>query len=428
MHQASILSWIDSRHDSLVEELLALTEVNSGSSNTIGLAVMAERLQALFKPISDHCELVDLAPIEQLDDTAELKLLKVGQALCCSRRVNAPLRILLCGHMDTVFSAESSFQCYQYLDDNCVNGPGTADMKGGLLVMLTALTALEQSPFKDQIGWDVVINSDEEIGSLASADLLRQYAASAHVGMVFEPALADGTLAGQRKGSGNFSLGVTGVSAHAGREFDRGRNAIAALASAMQKLHGLNGRRDGVTINLGRIAGGGALNSVAANAICHFNVRTKTFADEDWMNAELQTILSDINQADGFSAVLHGRFNRPPKPLTKATQQLFDWLRESASSLDITINHQPTGGCCDGNNLASAGVPTIDTLGVRGGNIHTDKEFIMLDSLVERAKLSYLLLEKLAANKEQVIANQKLQGEENNLTILTNDDLQGVMK
>ncbi len=415
MKQSSVLSWIDSRHDDLVQQLLALAAVNSGSYNCSGLAVMAQRLQTLFRQISDSCELVDLAPIEQLDDMGVLQNRPVGQALCCSRRTDAPVQILLCGHMDTVFAVDSHFQQSRYLDDNRVNGPGVADMKGGLLVMLTALMALEQSSVKEQVGWQVVINPDEEIGSLASGALLQRYAQKAHVGMVYEPALPDGTLAGERKGSGNFSLAVTGIAAHAGREFERGRNAIAALADAMSQLHALNGRRQGVTINLGRIAGGGALNSVAAHAACHFNIRTQALSDEAWLKEELATVVKRLNDTDGISATLHGGFNRPPKPLTTATRQLFSWLKESASHLHLDINHQPTGGCCDGNNLSLAGLPTIDTLGVRGGNIHTDQEFVLLDSLVERTKLSYLLLEKLATNAEQVIANRQQHVEESAL-------------
>lgn len=417
MSQSSVLSWIEGRHDNLVEELLGLAAINSGSYNLSGVAAMAEKLLALFEPISDRSELVDLPPTELMDDQGILQSQSAGRVLCCSRRPDAPVRVLLCGHMDTVFAADSPFQRCQFLNDNTVNGPGVADMKGGLLVMLTALAALERSPAKDLIGWDVVINADEEVGSLASAALLERYAQTAHVGLVYEPALADGTLVGARKGSGNFSLAVTGVAAHAGREFERGRNAIAALALAMERLHALNGCREAVTVNLGRIAGGSALNSVAANALCHFNVRSGSFADEVWVNSQLAEILAEISNIDGISAVLQGHFHRPPKPLTPATQQLFSWLQASASSLQIDIKHQATGGCCDGNNLARAGVPTIDTLGVRGANIHTDQEYVLLDSMVERAKLSYLLFENLSANVDQVIANRERQVEDN--TVLT---------
>ena len=184
--------------------------------------------------------------------------------------------------MDTVFAADHAFQHYQYVDDNCVNGPGVADMKGGLLVMLTALQALELSPNATNLGWEVLINADEEIGSIGSAPLLHDSALRNHLGLIYEPSMPDGTLAGARKGSGNFSLLIRGKAAHAGREHHLGRNAIAALATAMTALDNLNQHSDNITVNLGRIVGGGAVNVVPDLAICHFNVRTVTHEDQQF--------------------------------------------------------------------------------------------------------------------------------------------------
>src|SRR5262249_17454996 len=127
---------------------------------------------------------------------------------------------------------------------------GVADAKGGLAVMLIALQAFEQCPWSKNIGWEILINPDEEIGSPGSSELLRQCATSNHVGMVYEPAFADGAIVSQRKGSGNFDLVVRGRAAHAGRDFAQGRNALTAAATAAIALDHLNQSIPNVTINI----------------------------------------------------------------------------------------------------------------------------------------------------------------------------------
>lgn len=408
MNTDAILQWIDQQQKAMLDKTLALAEINTGSANLAGLAEVADTLLNHFSVIAEKCELIELSSVEKMNFDGQLEEFHTGRALMACTRPEAPLQVLLCGHMDTVFAVDSHFQQCRFLDENRVNGPGVADMKGGLMVMLTALEALEKSADKERIGWTVIINPDEETGSMSSVPLLLEAAAKAHAGLVYEPALPDGTLAGERKGSGNFAVQVKGVSAHAGREFERGRNAIAGLAEVMTKLHQLNAQREGVTFNLGRISGGTALNAVADQATCHFNIRTRTHEDQHWAEAQIDQILAETNAQDGLSAQLYGKFTRPPKTLSPANQQLFAWLEESSSALDVAIHTRPTGGCCDGNNLADAGLPNIDTLGVRGAHIHTDQEFMLVDSLAERAKLSYLLLLKLIENAEQAIANRAL--------------------
>ena len=139
--------------------------------------------------------------------------------------------------MDTVFGEDHAFQKTRWLEDGVLNGPGVADMKGGLSVMLAALKAVEKSNSAERIGYEVVINSDEEVGSPASATLLAQAAAGKRAALTYEPAaLPDGTLAGARPGSGNFSFVVRGRSAHAGRNPEDGRNAIVAASELALRL------------------------------------------------------------------------------------------------------------------------------------------------------------------------------------------------
>ena len=199
--------------------------------------------------------------------------LPLGQAIAITKRPKAPLRILLNIHLDTVYPPDSSFQAVRE-EVGTLHGPGVADAKGGLAVMLTALEALERSPNAERIGWRVLLNPDEEIGSPGSASLLADTARDCQFGLLFEPALPDGALVNRRRGSGNFSIIVRGRAAHVGRDFEAGRSALVAAAKISLQLHSLNQSLPGVTLNVGAIDGGGPANVVPDLAICRINIRT----------------------------------------------------------------------------------------------------------------------------------------------------------
>jgi glutamate carboxypeptidase len=390
------LDWVSTQYSPMIETVQAWSRINSGSLHVAGVRRMREALQDAFAELGGEAEVLPVPPLQTVNPQGELVETPLAEALRIRKRPDAPVKIFLGGHMDTVFPQDSHFQEPRWLDDNTLNGPGVADLKGGLVVMLTALKALERSPFAEKVGWEVLLNPDEEIGSQSSAPLLIESAKRNHVGLIFEPALADGTLAGARKGSGNFTYVVTGKAAHAGREFEKGRNAIALLAELIGKLYALNGQREGVTLNPGKIEGGGPVNIVADKAILRFNVRMPQPEDQQWLAEQFEKIEATFADRDGFTLTRHGAFTRPPKPLSDANEKLFELLKECGAQLGHSIAWQATGGCCDGNNMAAAGLPNIDTLGVRGGRIHSDEEFLLADSMVERAQLSALLLMRLA--------------------------------
>lgn len=379
--------------------VLAWSRINSGSLHVEGVQRMREALQAAFAELGGEQEVIPVPPLETVTPTGEVEKVPLAEALRIRKRPDAPVKIVLSGHMDTVFPKDSPFQEPRWLDENTINGPGVADLKGGLVCMLVGLEALEQSPWAEQIGWEILLNPDEEIGSQSSNHLLIESAKRNDLGMIYEPALADGTLAGARKGSGNFAYVVKGRAAHAGREFDKGRNAIALLGELIGKLYALNGQREGVTLNPGKIEGGGPVNIVPDTAILRFNVRMPQPEDQAWLAEQFGRIERELGEQDGFTLTRHGAFTRPPKPLSEKNQKLFELLKSCGQELGLEVNWQPTGGCCDGNNMASVGLPNIDTLGVRGGRIHSDEEFVLVDSLTERAKLSALLLMKLASGE-----------------------------
>ena len=393
------LTWIKNQHRTMVDTVLELAQINSGSQNLAGLATMKQALSELFAVYDTDIESVDLPALESVDDNGEPYQQAVGQALTLHKHPQASLQVLLMGHMDTVYGVDHAFQHCTWLDDETLNGPGVADLKGGLVIMHTALSALESSPWAGKIGWQILINPDEEIGSLSSSSLIIDAAKNNDFGLIFEPSLPDGTLAGARKGSGNFSVVVTGLAAHAGREHHLGRNAIRALSEFTVALDNLNGQVDGITINPGYIHGGGPVNIVADKALLKFNVRISETEHEHWFTQQLDQIKTKINQLDGITLEIHGRFGRKPKPLHADTLNLFNLIKSTGAELNTPIKWKDTGGCCDGNNLAAAGLPNVDTLGTVGGAIHSSDEYIKIGSLVERAQLVALLLMKLASGE-----------------------------
>ena len=282
------VDWIDSQDQRMLELVEHWANINSASDNLHGLDQMAAALTDAFSPLGGEMKLVRLAPRQIVDSSGQLVQQPLGRALSVIKRADAKLRVFLGIHMDTVYGLDQPFQITQRTDAGTLRGPGVADAKGGIAVMLIALEALEQSEVADLIGWEVLINPDEELGSPGTTPVLSQCAKRNHLGLLFEPALADGALAGQRKGSGNFAIVVGGRSAHAGREFHLGSNAITAMADAIVQLDSLNGRFKGLTVNIARVEGGGPLNMVPDLAICRLNVRHVDARQEETVQAQLQ--------------------------------------------------------------------------------------------------------------------------------------------
>ena len=381
------------------DELLRLSNLNSGSFNSAGVDACAAHLRELFAPLGADAESIAVAPYRYTDDRGEWRERPLGHALRLRKRPDAPLRVFLCGHLDTVFGAEHPFQNARVAGDDRMQGPGVADLKGGLLAMFLALSALEQSPQRERIGWEVLFNPDEELGSQGSAPLLAEAAQRNHFGLIYEPAYPDGGLASERKGSGNFDIVVRGRAAHAGRNPEDGRNAIAAAATLATALHGINGRREGLTLNVGYVHGGGPLNIVPERCVLKFNVRTSRLEDEAWLLDTVQQLVDAAGSREGYALELRGGFTRPPKPVSAGTARLQQLLSGCGETLGLQLQFRPTGGCCDGNNLAAHGLANVDNLGVVGGEIHSDREWMRISSLAERGKLSATLLLKLASGE-----------------------------
>lgn len=379
----------------MLDQVLAWSAINTGTGNLAGLAQYVAMLADAFATLPGEVSLVDPAKVGAVAaDGREIEVAH-GKHLVLRVRPGANRRFLLTGHMDTVFPADHAFQTTRWLDDDTLNGPGVADMKGGIAVMLAALKAFEASAAASGVGYDVLLNSDEETGSLSSAPLIAELAAGKIAALTYEPAaLPDGTLAGARGGSGNYSLIVTGKSAHAGRNPQDGRNAIVAAAALALGLKALE--RPGLSINPARIDGGSANNVVPDHAVLRFNIRPMETALAEQFEIEINALIAEVSTRHDVSIHRHGGISRPPKPLDPAAERLFDLVRDCGAALGQAIRWQSSGGVCDGNNIAACGVPVVDTMGVRGGAIHSPDEFLIVPSLAERAQLSALVLHRLA--------------------------------
>ena len=380
----------------MLAQVEAWASINSGSRNLDGLADVAALLGDAFAGLPGAVAMVDPTPVDAVDAAGKRFAIQHGRNLHLVVRPQAPVQLLLTGHMDTVFGVDHPFQSLTSLEPGVLGGPGVADMKGGIAVMLAALNAFEASPDAGRLGYEVIINSDEEVGSPGSAALIAQAARGKRAALTYEPAaLPDGTLAGARPGSGNFSFVIGGKSAHAGRNPEDGRNAIVAAADLALRL--AKARGPNLSVNVAKVDGGGPNNVVPDNAVLRVNLRPATLQDQARAQSLIDVAVGQVAAEHDVSIHAHGGFGRPPKPMSPEAEQLFGLVKQAGADLGQSIGWQPTGGVCDGNNIAACGVPVIDTMGVRGGKIHSMEEYLIVESLAERAALSAVTLLRLAS-------------------------------
>ena len=389
------LASLGERKDDMVRQTIDWAKINTGSWNKLGLDKLSKKILSALSVLDADAELIDLPTIKKVGNDGQATHFKTASVIHAQARPDADVQLILTGHYDTVFP-DGTFVDITDIGDGKLNGPGLADMKGGLVVMLEALKTFEQSPLKSKIGYRIVLTPDEEIGNFASSTYLEAAAKDAHIGLTFEPAMETGAMSGARKGSAIFNIVFEGRSAHAGRNPHDGRSAIYAAASFVTHVEQLEHKVEGVTFNVGKIDGGGANNIVPDLAIVRMGVRAPDAESAKWATEKLSELFDKTLSRDGIKGQLSGGFYRPPKPRNKAQTALFDATHRTGKALNLDLTFHDTGGVCEGNNVFAAGTPNIDTLGVRGGRIHSHDEFVMTDSFVERASLTALLLNRLA--------------------------------
>jgi glutamate carboxypeptidase len=381
--------WLADQADAMTQDLIALCDINSGSDHLEGLKRAADWLEQFFAPLGTPCQKLNLPTYTILDDAGSQTVCATCPALRWDLgNPNAP-RCLWTIHYDTVYSQDDQFQICELLPNNILRGPGVIDAKGGIVVMRYAAMALKQFTPLEDVGLSLILTPDEEIGSPSSVGMWESIARDFQTAFLFEPTLADGSLVHSRKGTGTFVLVVRGKSAHAGRNFYEGRNAIAHCCRLACEIDQLNGQRPNVTVNIGRLRGGNAVNVVPDTAVLRVNVRIADSQDQQWIENHLNQLAQKYDQEQlGYRVEIHGGIHAPAKIHDHATQQIQTSVERAATDLGLSLSWKQSGGASDGNKLQAMGLPNLDTFGPRGDGLHSPNEWIELDSLVEKAQLT----------------------------------------
>ncbi len=372
--------------DELATNVVALAEINSGSFNASGVNQCGERLAELSQSLEpDLVETLDVGPTITLDEVGQRRETNMGQAVRVAKRVDAPFRVCVFGHLDTVFAPDHPFQSVTRKGD-VLYGPGVADCKGGLVIGLEALRHLDTTDWGHQVGWEFIAVPDEEVGSHGSKTLLASIASTTQLGLGVEPALPTGNIAAARKGSLTVHAVCRGVPAHVGRAHEDGRSAIRAAARLLDQMEEANARA-GTTVNCGAIRGGGPLNVVPDLAVASFNVRVQTDADHRWIREQVAALAASVADELDVSIDLDWIAARPPKERTAAMETLLQDAVSAGQIVEDPVIGQDTGGSCDGNDLAASGLWNLDSLGIRGGGIHSKAEFADVASIPTRSAI-----------------------------------------
>jgi glutamate carboxypeptidase len=406
---------IAGRHAALLDDLRRLVEIPTGGNYAPGLDRTRDLLCDRLRRLGAAVELVpgDGAARPEWLHGVEPDGPVPPTAVCRREKGAAGRPVLIAGHLDTVHDPNGPFRELTLAPDGQrATGPGCVDMKGGLVIAVHALEALEACG--EGGAWTVLLNSDEETGSYFSAGAIRaeaaRVAAAGGVGLALEPAMPDGGLVVERSGTGHFMIEVRGRSAHVGRDFASGVSAVYLLARCMLEVEKMSDPARGLIVNIGPIEGGTVTNAVPDRARAWGNVRFADEAGAEELRRKLEGLATaqglDGSRASGHRSETSGTvgtvlvrtsFVRQAKPRTEGTMRLAEMYRRVVGDVvpGQALPFGRTGGVCDGNTMQAAGLACIDTVGVRGGGLHTPEEWIEIPSLVERCQMLAVMLMRM---------------------------------
>ncbi|MCE3014913.1 MAG: hydrolase [Pirellula sp.] len=408
MSKMELEGWLSANAAQMADDLERLCNVSSGSDDLAGLRHMEELLVEYFEPLGVPCQRIPLPDFEVMDDFGVARLQSTSRAIrwdMVGAKASTRKKLLLSIHYDTVYGPESSFQgCERYQSDGeqRMRGPGVIDAKGGIVILKWTAMAAKQYLDLSEVGLSIVLTPDEEIGSPASIDLWRRIAQEYGFAMLYEPTMADGSMVSHRKGTGTYIAIVRGRSAHSGRNFSAGRNAILHASRLAVRLDGLNGVREGVTVNVGRIRGGDAVNVVPDLCVLRANVRVNDHSDYEWIRQQIEKIRAEMDlPSEGFRVEISGGVHSAPKVMDASTQGWMQALERIGKDLGQSIQWNGSGGASDGNKLAQLGLPNIDTFGPEGDLLHSDQEWVSIASLPKKVRLGVAMIEQWACVLEK---------------------------
>jgi len=350
----------------------SLVNQDSGSDNPAGVNQVGERMADALQGLGFRLYWVPR------EDRGNHLVVRAG---------DGPRRMLLLGHMDTVYSRGTAHARPFRTEGEKAFGPGVADMKGGLAALVFAMRALAAGGNLPPAGTaiTIVLNSDEEVFSPTSRALIEREAQGAAAVAVMEPARVNGECVVARRGGGRYVLEVRGRAAHAGNQPELGINAIWDLAQKVCAIQGLASGFEGTTVNVGTFRGGERSNVIPDHAVAEIGVRAWTPDGAEALTRALEAIAATAH-VPGATAKLGGEWGFPPWPEQEGTGTLLALYREAAAPLGVTVGTVKAGGASDGNRTWRH-APTLDGLGPAGDRFHSPDEFIWTRSLVERAAI-----------------------------------------
>jgi glutamate carboxypeptidase len=377
----SYLAKLQSYQHECLQRLELLVNIDSGTGQTEGINLIISYLEQWLSDIGFD---VTLYPSGLF-----------GNNLVARRQGKGRMRLLLVGHVDTVYAQGAVAIQPFHVRDGIASGPGVIDMKSGVLMGIYALQALVETGFGEYGELIIVFNNDEEVGSTDSALLLREIAQQVDAGLVLEPSRSIESVTKARKGADKYVMDVLGVPAHSGAEPNHGRSAVIELAHKMIAVHNLNSRFPGVTFNVTRISSSEQLNVVPDAARCHISVRAFHEHGLDMAAAALEQIAAGCS-IPGTQTHLTRTRGRIPYEATPQNMQLVEIAQAEAKGLGFELVAESKGGVSDANLLMHMGIPTLDSLGPIGGGMHDlKKEYLRVDSIPVRGALLAGLIHRL---------------------------------
>jgi len=391
----SIVTYLERQLPRFLADLGMLVNIDCGTQNKAGVDMVGRLVRAKFRGIG--CQILEF-PVDDY-----------GDCFMASLRGNGQARVLLMGHLDTVYPDGTADARPLRFEAGRAYGPGVNDMKAGVLAGLYAMGALQATGFTDYAEISFFANTDEEMGSPISRDLYREPALRSDVVLVLEAARPNGDIVSARKGGGGYQLRVHGRAAHAGVEPEKGANAILELAHQIIALQALNGLSPGTTVNVGVIQGGTQVNVVPAEAMAQVDVRFVTVEAMEKLDQAIRRQAAQPH-VPGTRISLSG-FHKAPMEKTAAVARLVEMAQQAARELGFEVHDTSTGGTSDANFLAALGVPVLDGLGPIGGDDHSPDEYLEIDSILPRTALLVKLIMSICQGRERVLdGTRKTQG------------------
>ena len=396
--EQSMAAWVDTQQAQMVAELKAHVDINTGTENVAGIDAYRALLEGELQQLGFATQTIEARPQTILSCDGEP--LQLADHLLAERKGKpGARRIFLNGHMDTVFSLRDEFQTLKIDEDGTLHGPGVADMKGGIVVMMTALRALATEALLDDAHITVLLNSDEEVGSLHSRELIETLAQAHDIGLVFE-GTTENRMTRARKGLGQVRLKVIGRESHAGGAHADGVSANLELAHKIIAIESLTDYAQQITVNTGVMRGGEKRNTVPGCADAYIDLRFPDQTAGENLQSKINAIVaSPSTQSQRFEglpytemwSVLHRPAKQPDATVDALIGEITAISQSFASPIEGTVY---SGGGTDGSIAQHAGLPTVDSLGVDGGGAHSSREFSSIQSLVTRSKLAAVLLSR----------------------------------